>query len=148
MRLLRAECLWLVSLDYRSVKYYEHSRFPFSLGDRTSVANVATRARDIGGTADCSRVHSTKSFLFSALTSCSTESSRTGSRDMVVAINPGLRHSWRTSSRGFSVTRYCHKDHRKPYIASRGVHKRVSHEIYIDKNVRQPARPSSGQIRW
>jgi hypothetical protein len=48
---------------------------------------MATRAREAGDTVDCSLVHSTNSFSFNALMSCSTESSRTGSKDMVATVN-------------------------------------------------------------
>ena len=48
---------------------------------------MATGARDVGEIADCARVYSMKSFLFNALISCSTESSRAASGTIVVAVN-------------------------------------------------------------
>jgi hypothetical protein len=50
------------------------------------VANAVVRARDIGGTAACTRAHSVDSFLFSASMSCSMESSRTGLGVMMVVV--------------------------------------------------------------
>ena len=44
---------------------------------------MATRARDLGGIADCTRAHSIKSFLFNAPMSCSIERSRAASCVMV-----------------------------------------------------------------
>jgi hypothetical protein len=75
--------------------------FGFNSSDRTSAANVATKAGDAGDIADCTLVHSIKSLLFNALTSCSTESSRMGSGVMVVVVNSrGARHSFCGSSGG------------------------------------------------
>jgi len=72
------------------VNYLVKTRqFFLSSVDRTSAINVATRAQDTGGIADCILVHSMDSFLFNALMSCSTESSRTGSGAMVVVANRG-----------------------------------------------------------
>ena len=50
---------------------------------------MATKARESGGTVDCTLAHSVKSFLFNALMSCSTESSRMGSGVVIVAVNSG-----------------------------------------------------------
>ena len=54
---------------------------------RTSDVNVVAEPREMGGTDNCTLLHSTNSFSFNTLMSCSTESSRTGSRDMVAATN-------------------------------------------------------------
>ena len=72
---------------------------PHRLLDLTSAVRVATKAREVGGTLDCTPQYSIKSFLLSALMSCSTESSRTESRVMVVVVIPrGVRHSFRAPS--------------------------------------------------
>ena len=63
--------------------------FDWNSPNRTSPVNVATKARDAGGAADCTLAHSIESFLVNALMSCSAESSRTGSGVMMVAVNPG-----------------------------------------------------------
>ena len=66
--------------------YCQPPRFPFGSLDRTSEANVATRTRDIGGIADCTRAHSVQNFLLNALMSCSRESSRVASGMMMVGV--------------------------------------------------------------
>ena len=78
------------------MKYLVRVRgFGFNSLDRTSAANVATKAGDAGDIADCTLVHSIKSLLFNALTSCSTESSMMVSEVMMVVVNPGgPRHSF------------------------------------------------------
>ena len=50
---------------------------------------MSTKAREVGGSVDCIPIHSMRSFLFNALMSCSTESSRTESKIMMVAENYG-----------------------------------------------------------
>jgi len=73
------------------VKRFVKTRgFDWSSLNRTSAVNVATKARDIGGTTDCTLAHSIKSFLFNALMSCSTESSRMGSGVMMVDVVASL----------------------------------------------------------
>ena len=65
----------------------QHSRMRLRiLRRRTSDVNLVAKARETGGS-DCTLLHSINSFLFNALMSCSTESSRTESRDMVAATN-------------------------------------------------------------
>ena len=54
---------------------------------RTSDVNFVAKPREMGGTDNCTLLHSINSFSFNALMSCSTESSRTESRDMVAATN-------------------------------------------------------------
>ena len=137
--------------EHQSVKGPVKTRgFVFSSLDRTSAAKVATKARDARGTADCTLVHSTKIFLFNALMSCSTESSRTGSGIMIVAVNPGgPRHSLYASSQGYIprssgsfklvVTKIViNSVQSSPYAY-------VLRNIY--KNARQITRPPSGLVR-
>ena len=61
--------------------------FIWGLLDRTSDANLVTKARVTGGIANWILLHSINSFSFNALMSCSMESSRTESSDIVVATN-------------------------------------------------------------
>jgi len=72
--------------------------------DCTSAVNVATRTRGVGDTVDCNLVHSINSFSFNALMSCSTESSRTESRVMVISQPWSARHSFCVASQGHVPT--------------------------------------------
>ena len=84
------------------MKHHVNTRgFVYGSLDRTSDANLVAKPREMGGIANCTLLHSINNFSFNALMSCSTESSRTESRDMVAATNAvAPRHSFSQTHSG------------------------------------------------